>query len=132
VAISARLEAELASLDPAEASELRADLGLEESGLDAVVRGVFGLLQLIAFFTAHEGKPAQSWHLRNGLSAWHAAGLIHSDMQRGFVRAEVVPWQELVSAGGYAGARERGVLRLEGRDYAVADGDVLTVRFTGP
>jgi GTP-binding protein YchF len=130
VAISARLEAELAELDPEEAAAMRADLGLTESGLEAVVRGAFSLLDLIAFFTAGEDKPAQSWHLRRGLSAWHAAGMIHSDIQRGFVRAEVVPWDELVDAGGYAGARDRGTLRLEGRDYAVADGDVITIKFT--
>ncbi len=130
VAISARLEAELAELDPAEAQTMRAELGLAESGLEAVVRGAFSLLELIAFFTAGEDKPAQSWHLRRGLSVWRAAGLIHTDIQRGFVRAEVVPWDELVAAGGYAGARDRGTLRLEGRDYAVADGDVITVKFT--
>jgi ribosome-binding ATPase len=130
VAISARLEAELAELDPEEAAAMRADLGLTESGLEAVVRGAFSLLDLIAFFTAGEDKPAQSWHLRHGLSAWHAAGMIHSDIQRGFVRAEVVPWDELVAAGRYAGARDRGTLRLEGRDYVVADGDVITVKFT--
>ena len=130
VAISARLEAELAELDPEDAAAMRADLGLTESGLEAVIRGAFSLLDLIAFFTAGEDKPAQSWHLRHGLSAWHAAGMIHSDIQSGFVRAEVVPWDELVGAGGYAGARERGTLRLEGRDYAVADGDVITVKFT--
>jgi ribosome-binding ATPase YchF (GTP1/OBG family) len=130
VAVSARLEAELESLEPDDAAAMRVDLGLEESGLEAVVRGAFLLLQLIAFFTAGEDKPAQSWHLRRGLSVWHAAGLIHSDIQRGFVRAEVVGWQELVDAGGYAGARDRGTLRLEGRDYMVADGDVITVKFT--
>ena len=130
VAVSARLEAELAELDDEDAAAMRADLGLSESGLQAVVRGAFALLKLIAFFTAGEDKPAQSWHLRRGLSVWHAAGLIHSDIQRGFVRAEVVGWAELVDAGGYAGTRERGTLRIEGRDYAVADGDVITVRFT--
>ena len=130
VAVSARLEAELAELDPEDAAAMRADLGLTQSGLDRVVRGAFSLLDLIAFFTAGEDKPAQSWHLRRGLSVWHAAGMIHSDIQRGFVRAEVVGWDQLVGAGGYAGARERGTLRLEGRDYAVADGDVITVRFT--
>ena len=92
--------------------------------------GAFWLLDLIAFFTAGEDKPAQSWHLRRGLSAWHAAGEIHSDIQRGFVRAEVIGWDALVEAGGYAPARERGVLRLEGRDYAMQDGDVITVKFT--
>ena len=130
VAISARLEAELAELEPEEAAAMRSDLGLTQSGLDRVVRGAFSLLHLIAFFTAGEDKPAQSWHLRQGLTVWHAAGMIHSDIQRGFVRAEVVSWDQLVDAGGYAGARERGTLRLEGRDYLVVDGDVITVRFT--
>jgi hypothetical protein len=130
VALSARLEAELAELEPGDAAAMRADLGLSESGLTRVVRGAFELLELVAFFTAGEDKPAQSWHLRRGLSVWHAAGMIHTDMQRGFVRAEVVPWSELVDAGGYAGARDRGTLRIEGRDYVVADGDVITVRFT--
>jgi GTP-binding protein YchF len=130
VAVSARLEAELAELDDAEAEAMRAELGIAESGLDRVVRGAFSLLDLIAFFTAGEAKPAQSWHLRRGRTAWHAAGLIHSDIQRGFVRAEVIPWEALVAAGGYAGARERGTLRIEGRDYTMADGDVITVRFT--
>jgi hypothetical protein len=134
VAVSARLEAELAELGPEEAAAMRAELGLYESipthPLDAVVRGAFSLLELIAFFTAGEDKPAQSWHLRRGLTVWHAAGLIHSDIQRGFVRAEVIPWDQLLGAGGYAGARERGTLRLEGRDYLVADGDVITVKFT--
>jgi GTP-binding protein YchF len=130
VAVSARLEAELAELDDEDAAAMREDLGLTESGLQRVVDGAFALLQLIAFFTAGEGKPGQSWHLRRGLSAWHAAGEIHSDIQRGFVRAEVIGWDELVDAGGYAGARERGTLRLEGRDYVMRDGDVLTVKFT--
>src|SRR5947209_18832064 len=109
---------------------MRADLGLSESGLQAVVRGAFSLLELLAFFTAGEAKPAQSWHLRRGLSVWHAAGMIHSDIQRGFVRAEIVSWDALVSGGGYSGARERAALRLEGRDYVVQDGDVITVKFT--
>jgi ribosome-binding ATPase YchF (GTP1/OBG family) len=95
-----------------------------------VVHGAFGLLDQLAFFTAGEGKPAQSWHLRRGLTAWHAAGLVHSDIQRGFVRAEVIAWDQLVDAGGYAAARERGTLRIEGRDYPMSDGDVITVRFT--
>jgi ribosome-binding ATPase len=130
VAVSARLEAELSELDPEDADAMRADLGIGESGLQRVVDGAFGLLQLIAFFTAGEDKPAQSWHLRRGLTAWHAAGEIHSDIQRGFVRAEVIGWADLVEAGGYAGARDRGILRLEGRDYVMADGDVITVKFT--
>jgi GTP-binding protein YchF len=130
VAVSARLEAELAELPSEDAAAMRADLGLSESGLERVVHGAFSLLDLIAFFTAGEDKPAQSWHLRSGLTVWHAAGLIHSDIQRGFVRAEVVAWDELVESGGYAGARERGTLRTEGRDYVMADGDVITVKFT--
>jgi ribosome-binding ATPase len=130
VAVSARLEAELAELEEGEADAMRADLGLSESGLQRVIRGAFALLELVAFFTAGAEKPAQSWHLRHGRSVWHAAGMIHTDMQRGFVRAEVVSWRELLDAGGYAGARDRGTLRLEGRDYVVADGDVITIRFT--
>jgi GTP-binding protein YchF len=130
VAISSRLEAELGELDDEEATSMREELGISESGLARVVHGAFSLLNLIAFFTAGEDKPAQSWHLRRGLSAWHAAGEIHSDIQRGFVRAEVIAWDELVGSGGYAPARDRGVLRLEGRDYAMQDGDVITVKFT--
>ncbi len=130
VAVSARIESELAELEDEDAAAMRAELGVSESGLQRVVRGAFALLHLLAFFTAGEAKPAQSWHLREGLTAWHAAGEIHSDIQRGFVRAEVIGWRELVDAGGYAGARERGTLRLEGRDYLMRDGDVVTVKFT--
>jgi GTP-binding protein YchF len=130
VAISSRLEAELSELDDDEAAAMREDMGAPESGLTRVVRGAFELLGLIAFFAAGEDKPAQCWHLREGLTAWHAAGEIHGDIQRGFVRAEVVGWSELVDAGGYAGARDRGILRLEGRDYVMRDGDVMTVKFT--
>jgi GTP-binding protein YchF len=130
VAVSSRIEAELSELDDEDADAMREDLGIAESGLQRVVGGAFALLDLVAFFTAGEAKPAQSWHLRRGLTAWHAAGQIHSDIQKGFVRAEVVGWDALVDAGGYAGARERGTLRLEGRDYKMHDGDVITVKFT--
>lgn len=131
VAVSARTEAELVELDDAEAAAMREELGVSgESGLQRLVRAAFSLLHLIAFFTAGEGKPAQSWHVRDGATAWHAAGEIHSDIQKGFVRAEVIGWRELVDAGGYAGGREQGTLRLEGREYVVRDGDVITVRFT--
>jgi ribosome-binding ATPase len=130
VAISSRLESELTELDDEEATAMRADLGVSESGLRRVVDGAFALLELIAFFTAGEDKPAQSWHLRRGLTAWHAAGEIHSDIQKGFVRAEVIGWDALVDAGGYAGARDRGTLRVEGRDYLMDDGDVITIKFT--
>jgi GTP-binding protein YchF len=134
VAVSSRIEAELAELEDEDAAAMRVELGVSGSGphppLERVVREAFALLELIAFFTAGEAKPAQSWHLRRGLTAWHAAGQIHTDIQKGFVRAEVIGWRELVDAGGYAGARERGTLRLEGRDYVMADGDVITVKFT--
>jgi GTP-binding protein YchF len=130
VAVSSRLEAELAELEDEDAAAMREDLGVSESGLDRVAHGAFSLLHLISFFTAGEDKPAQSWHLRDGLTAWHAAGEIHSDIQRGFVRAEVIGWDALIGAGGYAGARDRGTLRLEGRDYVMRDGDVITVKFT--
>jgi GTP-binding protein YchF len=130
VAVSSRLEAELSERDDSDAAAMRVDLGVTESGLRRVVDGAFALLHLIAFFTAGEDKPAQSWHLRRGLTAWHAAGEIHSDIQRGFVRAEVIAWDALVDAGGYSAARDRGTLRLEGRDYPMADGDVITVKFS--
>jgi len=130
VAISSRIEAELSELDDDEADVMREEMGVGESGLQRVVQGAFGLLDLLAFFTAGEAKPAQSWHLKRGLTAWHAAGEIHSDIQRGFVRAEVIGWAALVDAGGYAAARDRGTLRLEGREYPMADGDVITVKFT--
>ncbi len=130
VAVSSRIESELAELEDEDAAAMREELGVSESGLERVVREAFALLELIAFFTAGEATIAQSWHLRRGLTAWHAAGQIHTDIQKGFVRAEVIGWRELVDAGGYARARERGTLRLEGRDYVMADGDVITVKFT--
>ena len=130
VAVSSRLEAELSELDDEEAVSMREELGAGASSLDRVVTGAFALLDELAFFTAGEAKPAQSWHLKRGLTAWHAAGAIHTDIQKGFVRAEIIGWQALVDAGGYAGARSKGTLRLEGRDYTMADGDVITVRFT--
>jgi GTP-binding protein YchF len=134
VAVSSRIESELGELADEEAAQMRAELGLSGAGaeppLQRVVQEAFALLDLIAFFTAGEDKPAQSWHLRRGLTAWHAAGEIHTDIQKGFVRAEVIGWSDLVDAGGYAGARDRGTLRLEGRDYEMRDGDVITVKFT--
>jgi GTP-binding protein YchF len=130
VAVSSRIESELAELEDEDAAAMREELGVSESGLQRVVREAFALLELISFFTAGEATIAQSWHLQRGLTAWHAAGQIHTDIQKGFVRAEVIGWKELVDAGGYAGARERGTLRLEGRDYVMNDGDVITVKFT--
>ena len=131
MAVSARLESELGELDAAEAEAMRGEMGGGEPGLVRVLRGAFALLDLITFFTAGEDKPAQSWHVRRGLDGGGGGGrdtLRHP--ARGFVRAEVVAWDELVDAGGYAGARDRGTLRLEGRDYEMRDGDVITVRFT--
>ncbi|HEV3227889.1 MAG TPA: redox-regulated ATPase YchF [Solirubrobacteraceae bacterium] len=130
VAVPARLEAELAELDPSESDALREELGAPEPGLPRVIAEAFALLDLIAFFTADQARPAQSWHVPRGATALDAAGEIHTDMRRGFVRAEVVSWRELVSAGGYAAARDRGTLRIEGRDYVLTDGDVLTIKFT--
>jgi ribosome-binding ATPase len=130
VAVSARIEAELSELDDDDAAAMRDDLGVPDSGLALVVREAFALLDLIQFFTAGEAKEARAHAIERGTTAWGAAGEIHTDIQRGFVRAEVVAWNELVDAGGYAGARERGTLRLEGRDYVMQDGDVITVKFT--
>ena len=130
VAVSARIEAELSELDDEESASMRDELGVPESSLDLVVREAFALLDLIQFFTAGEAKEARAHAIERGTTAWRAAGEIHTDIQRGFVRAEVVPWNELVDVGGYAGARERGTLRLEGRDYRMQDGDVITVKFT--
>jgi ribosome-binding ATPase len=129
-AVSARLESELAELDDDEAAEMREELDVSESGLATVVREAFALLQLISFFTAHTGAEARARAIRRGTAARQAAGIVHTDMERGFVAAEVTPWAHLVEAGGYAVARERALTRIEGRDYVVQDGDVVTFRFT--
>ena len=97
-------------------------------GLTRVIHAAFSLLDLITFFTAGEDKEAMARNVRRGSSAWDAAGKIHGDIQAGFIRAEVVAWDDLVAGGGYAGARDRGKLRLEGRDYVMRDGDVMTVK----
>ncbi len=128
VVISARVEAELRELDAAEAEEMRHELGIERSGLERLIRAAFELLDLVSFFTADTGKEALARTLRRGGTAHDAAGRVHGDIQRAFVRAEVIAWNELVDAGGYAAARERGTLRIEGRDYVVADGDVVHIR----
>ncbi len=128
--MSARLESELGELDEEEAVAMRADLGVAESGLATVVREAWKLLDLISFFTAGEGKEGRAWAIRGGTTARRAAGKIHTDIEKGFVAAEVIGWSELVDLGGYAAARDQGKLRVEGRDYAVRDGDVMTVRFT--
>ena len=128
VAISARVESELGELEEAEAAEMRAELGISESGLERVVHGAFDLLDLIVFFTADTGKEAMARSVRAGSTAWEAAGEVHTEIQHAFVRAEVVAWEDLVEAGGYVAARERGLLRTEGRDYLVADGDVVHIK----
>ena len=129
-AVSARLEAELAELEEEEAAAMRAELGAEESGLETVVREAFALLDLISYFTAGPGTEARARAIRRGTRARQAAGSVHTDMERGFVAAEVTPWEDLVRVGGYAGAREAALQRIEGRDYVVRDGDVVTFRFT--
>jgi ribosome-binding ATPase YchF (GTP1/OBG family) len=128
IGVSALIEAELAELPAAEAAEMRSDLGLAESGLERLVRAAYELLGLVTFFTAHRGSEARARALARGLTAWDAAGKVHTDIQAGFVRAEVIGWQELAEAGGYGEARERGLIRTEGRDYVVRDGDVVTIR----
>ena len=128
VAVSARIESELAELGGDDAAEMRGELGVSEPSLERLVRAAYDLLGLITFFTAHAGAEARARALREGATAWDAAGRVHSDIQAGFVRAEVIGWSELVDAGGYAAARERGILRTEGRDYVVADGDVITIK----
>jgi ribosome-binding ATPase len=128
VVISARVEAELRELDPTEAEEMRGELGIERSGLERLIRAAFDLLQLVSFFTADTDKEAMARTMRRGGSAYDAAGRVHGDIQQKFVRAEVIAWDGLVDAGGYAAARDRGTLRIEGRDYVVQDGDVIHIR----
>jgi ribosome-binding ATPase len=128
VVISARVEAELRELDPREAEEMRGELGIDRSGLERLIRAAFELLDLITFFTADTDREAMARTLPRGGTAYDAAGRVHGDIQRAFVRAEVIAWDELVDAGGYAAARERGTLRIEGRDYVVRDGDVVHIR----
>jgi ribosome-binding ATPase len=129
-AVSARLDAELSELDDGEASAMRDELGVAESGLETVVRESFALLDLIQFFTGGQDKEARAWAIPRGTRARSAAGAIHTDMERGFVAAEVTPWEALVDSGGYTAAREQALTRVEGRDYVMRDGDVATFRFT--
>jgi GTP-binding protein YchF len=128
VAVSARIEGELAELDPAEAEEMRESYGVEGSGLARLVRAAYELLELITFFTAGEDKEAVARPLRAGATALEAAGTIHTEIQEAFVKAEAIGWRQLVECGGYAPARDRGLLRIEGRDYVVQDGDVITIK----
>ena len=127
--LCAACEAELVTWPADEAADYRADLGLVETGLSQLIRASYELLGLITFFTITGGKETRAWELRAGYTAYEAAGLIHSDIQRGFIRAEVIPQPTLVAAGGMSAARARGQVRLEGRDYVVQDGDVIHFRF---
>jgi len=129
-AVSARLDAELAELDEDEAAAMRAELGVHESGLATVIREAFELLHLISFFTAGQGKEARARAIERGTRARQAAGAVHTDMERGFVAAEITQWDDLVRVGGYTAAREQALTRVEGREYVVRDGDVVTFRFT--
>jgi ribosome-binding ATPase len=129
VVVSAQLESELNDLPLDESTAYLAALGVTESGLERLVWASYRLLNLITFFTTTGGKEARAWPLRRGAKAPQAAGEIHSDIERGFIRAEVIGVQELLTAGSFAQARERGLLRLEGRDYVVQDGDVIHFRF---
>jgi GTP-binding protein YchF len=129
VPISARIESELGELgEDDEADQMRAELGVAESGLVRLVHAAFELLELLVFFTADEDKEAMARSVRRGSTAWEAAGRVHTELQADFVRAEVIPWKDLVESGGYVAARDRGLLRTEGREYRVADGDVITIK----
>jgi GTP-binding protein YchF len=130
LALPVGMELELAAMDPAEAAELAAELDLSEvRGADAVVAAGYRLLDLVTFFTGSAPPEARAWPVARGTTASEAAGRIHSDMERGFIRAEVIPWDALVAAGSFARAREGAALRTEGRDYVVQEGDVLQIRF---
>jgi ribosome-binding ATPase len=128
VAVSARIENELAELDPEEAEEMRESYGVEGSGLARLVRAAYDLLELITFFTAGEDKEAVARELHRGATALEAAGTIHTEIMEAFIKAEVVGWEQLVECGGYSQARDKGQLRIEGRDYIVQDGDVITIK----
>lgn len=126
-AVCGKIEAELAELDPQEQQEYLASYGLPGSSLDRLVAAMYRLLGLMSFLTAGETE-VRAWTVPVNSTAVKAAGAIHSDFEKKFIRAEVVPWQALVEHGGYAGVREKGLLRLEGKDYIVKDGDVLVIR----
>ncbi|NPB06259.1 MAG: redox-regulated ATPase YchF [Aquificae bacterium] len=128
VVISAELEAQMAGLPEEERRELLRAYGLDEPGLNKLIREGYRLLELITFFTAGP-KETRAWTVKRGTKAPQAAGKIHSDMERGFIAAEVVPWDELVKAGSWQKAKEQGLVRLEGRDYEINDGDVVYFRF---
>jgi ribosome-binding ATPase len=130
VAVCGRLEAELAEMDEAEAAELLASYGLKEPGLNRLIRATYDLMGLIQFFTAGEPE-VRAWTIRKGSTAQKAAGAIHSDIEKGFIRAEVVKWSDLLEAGSIAAAKEKAQVRLEGKEYVVQEGDVILFRHSG-
>jgi ribosome-binding ATPase len=128
VVISAKIESEIAVLSRGERSEYLAAVGLDEAGLDRLIRAGYGLLDLVTFFTVGP-KETRAWTVTRGAKAPQAAGVIHTDFERGFIRAETIAYGDYVACGGEAGARDAGKLRLEGKDYVVQDGDVMHFRF---
>jgi GTP-binding protein YchF len=128
VVIAAQIEAEIAVLPAAERVDYLASIGLKEAGLDRLIRAGYALLRLLTFFTAGP-KETRAWTITRGTKAPQAAGVIHTDFERGFIRAETIAYDDYVSLGGEAGARDAGRLRLEGKEYVVADGDVMHFRF---
>jgi GTP-binding protein YchF len=130
VPVCGRIEAELAELDDAAAAEMLAAYGLKEPGLHRLIRATYSLLGLISFFTAGEPE-VRAWTIPCGATAVKAAGVIHTDIERGFIRAEVVRCEDLLAAGSMAAARERGQVRLEGKEYVVQEGDVILFRHSG-
>jgi hypothetical protein len=127
VVIAAKIEAELAQLDAGERDEYLAELGLDEPGLNRMIRAGYELLGLITFFTANANET-RAWTIARGTSALKAAGVVHTDFEKGFVRAETIPFEDYLACAGEAGARDTGKMRLEGKDYLVQDGDVLRFR----
>ncbi len=128
VVISAQIESDLVDLEPNEAQDFLKELGVDESGLGALIRATFHLLGLRTYFTAGE-KEVRAWTIHAGDTAPQAAGVIHSDFERGFIKAETVAYDDLIACGSVAAAREKGLYRMEGKQYLVADGDVLLFKF---
>jgi ribosome-binding ATPase len=128
VMVCAKIEAEIADMDEADQMEFLKELGLEEPGLNRVIRAGFELLGLQTYFTAGE-KEVRAWTVRSGSTAPQAAGVIHTDFEKGFIRAETIAFNDFVTLKGEQGAKEAGKMRLEGKEYIVKDGDVLHFRF---
>ncbi len=128
VTFSAKIEMELAELPPEDRKEFLASLGIESAGLDRLIRGGYSLLGLQTYFTAGE-KEVRAWTIHKGDTAPKAAGVIHSDFEKGFIRAETVGYDDFVACGGWKGAREKGLARAEGKEYVMVDGDVVLFRF---